>query len=73
MVNAFVRRNSVFASFPTEYGKSLCYTMLPLVLDLVHSQPPSTSIVICVPLLVALMLDQQECFTPKGLKVKYST
>ena len=70
VVNAFVRGNDVFVSLPTGNGKSLCYAMLPLVFDLVHSWPPSTSILICVSPLVALILDQKERFTPKGLNVE---
>ena len=70
-VRAIVNEKDVFVSLPTGYGKSLCYAMLPFVFDSVLSRPPSTSIVICVSPLVALMQDQKEKFAPRGLTVEY--
>ena len=52
----------VFAWFPTGYGKSLCYQLLPFLLDFNLKQTCSPrvkcSVVIVIPSLVSLMVDQ---------------
>ena len=63
--------NDVFVALPTGYGKSLCYALLPLVFDYIRDRPPSTSIVLCVSLLISLMVDQKEQYRKRGLAVEY--
>ena len=52
----------VFAWFPTGYGKSLCYQLLPFLLDFKLKQTCSPrvkrSVVIVISSLVSLMVDQ---------------
>ena len=47
-------------------GKSVCYTCLPLVFDLLHSQGDHRSIVVVVAPLSALMQDQVASFKLGG-------
>ena len=49
--------NDVFGVLPTGYGKSLCYTVLPDLLDTLL-QPAEPSIVVIVTPLTAIMDDQ---------------
>lgn len=66
----FVKGRDVFVSIPTGSGKSLCYGCLPIVFDILRDAP-ETSIVIVVSPLKALMLDQVEAFTRKGMRAVY--
>ena len=65
-VRGLVNGRDVFVALPTGFGKSLCNAMLPLVFDSVRGLPPSTSIVLCVTQLVALMMDQKEKIYAQG-------
>ena len=56
-VEAFVNESDTFVSLPTGYGKSLCYSILPLVFDSLRGST-GRSIVICVSPLTALMMGQ---------------
>ncbi len=52
-VTAFLSSNGTFVSLPTDYGKSLCYGILPLVFDYLRGKTASTdetgrSKVVCV-------------------------
>ena len=51
-----------FVSFPTGYGKSLCYAILPWAFDEVRSIDKK-SIVIVVSPLVSLTMDQVRAYT----------
>ena len=51
-----------FVSFPTGYGKSLCYAILPRALDEVRSIDKK-SIVIVVSSLLSLTMDQVRAYT----------
>ena len=67
---SFLRGHDVFVSLPTGYGKSLCYAALPAAFDkLLKTTSPSTSIVIAISPLIALMKDQVASLSKKGLAV----
>jgi len=70
-VKEFVKGKDVFVSTPTGSGKSLCYGSLPFVFDLLSSGGSQRSIVIVVSPLKALMLDQVQVFTAKGVSCAY--
>ena len=56
-IQEFLSGKDVFVSLPTGYGKTYCYSLLPLAFDyLRESQHPS--IAICVSPLTALMMEQ---------------
>ena len=61
----------VFAWFPTEYGKSLCYKLMSFLLDFNLKQTCSSrvkcSVVIAISSLVSLMVDQV-CILQHGEK-----
>ena len=57
-IRQFVCGNDVFVCLPTGYGKSLCYSCLPLVFDKLNYHKVATSIIIVVSPLMALMKDQ---------------
>ena len=56
-VRRFVEGRDVLVSFPTGGGKSLCYSVLPLVFDKLR-KTAGQSLVIVVSPLIALMKDQ---------------
>ena len=61
--------NDVFVSVSTGYGKILCYACLPQVFDaLCGHQSPYSAIVVISPL-QALMKEQVEVLSNKGLSV----
>lgn len=66
----FADEKGVFVSLPTGYGKSLCYTLLPWMLDELLKKDNS-SIVLCVSPLTSLMIDQHEKFTAIGLTAEF--
>ena len=63
---SFVQGKDVFVNLPTGFWKSLCYGCLPLVFDEVFSK--SGLIALIISPLVALMEDQVEGFSSRGLK-----
>ena len=65
----FASGNDVFAALPTGYGKSLCFVLLPLVFDRIRGS--SSSIVVCVSPLTALMMEQRAKFTKLGLRCEF--
>ena len=73
-IQEFLLGRDVFVSLPTGEGKSLCYASLPLVFDWIKerhvrkttSENPSSSIVLVVSPLTALMKDQVESFSKRG-------
>ena len=66
----FALGNDVFCCLPTGYGKSLCYALLPKLYDKLRATS-SSSIVICISPLVALMEDQYGKFTKMGLSCTF--
>ena len=68
---AFVKGRDVFVSLPTGSGKSLCYSILLKVFDRVKKK--SSSIVIVVSPLIALMKDQVQSLATKGVKAVFVT
>ena len=66
----FMLGNDVFVSLPTGSGKSLCYWVLPKAFDIVNKS--SGSLVIVISPLIALMKDQVQVLTEKGINAIYS-
>ena len=58
VIVSFLDGNDVFAVLPTGYGKSLCYTCLPVAFDLMNET--EGSIVVVITPLTATMKDQVE-------------
>ena len=67
-VEAFMSGRDVFISLPTGYGKSFCYGCLPIVL-----RDKTSSIVVVVTPLVAIMKEQAIDFERKDLSAVYIT
>ena len=61
VVCSLVSRNDIFVSLPTGHGKSICFARLPLVFDRVRGD--TGSIVLCIRLLTALMMEQHTKFS----------
>jgi len=51
-----MNKRDVFGILPTGYGKSLCYTSMPLLYDDIYHEEPS--IVVVITPLIAIMKDQ---------------
>ena len=71
VVEKFVSGRDVFVCLPTGSEKSLCYAMLLAVFDSLR-QLTDKSLVIVVSPLIALIKDQVETFTLKGLSCFYA-
>ena len=54
VITEFVSGKDVFVCLPTGFGKSLCFTALPIVFDLIRS-PSDPSIVVVISPLNSLM------------------
>ena len=52
----FLEGNDVFTVLPTRYGKSLCYTCLPVAFNLMNET--EGSIIVVITPLTAIMKDQ---------------
>ena len=70
VVREFVAGNDVFVSLPTDYGKSVCFAILPWTFDLLLERK-DTSIVLVISPLTALMQGQVETFSRRGLSTGY--
>ena len=62
--------SDVFVSLPTGYGKSLCYTLLPPVFNLLRGVKEKSIVLVVSPLL-ALMKDQVASISEKGLSAVF--
>ena len=60
----------MFVSLPTGYGKTLCFTLLPPVIDLLRGVKEKFIVLVVSPLL-ALMKDQVASISEKGLSVVF--
>lgn len=69
IVLTFVKGNDVFVCLPTGSGKSACYTILPRVYD--YLRKSTSSIVVVVSPLIALMKDQVRAMTDRGVKAVF--
>lgn len=68
-----VARTFVFPSDAPGSGKSLCYSILPLVFDKLSPRTsPQQSIVVVISPLVSLMKDQVSALRAKGIKACYT-
>ena len=65
-ITYFACGNDVFVALPTEYGKSLCFALLPQVFDLLRGVE-NQSIAMIVSPLVALMREQVASFSSRGI------
>ena len=70
-VEAFISGRDVFVCLPTGYRKSFCYGCLPIVFDCLRGQ--TSSIVVVVTPLVAIMKEKALNFEKKGLTAVYIT
>jgi len=68
-VSLFMSGRDVFVSLPTGSGKSLCYCILPVMFDTI--QQFSSSIVIVVSPLIALMKDQVRAMVERNVSAVY--
>ena len=66
----FASGSDVFVSLPTGYGKSLCYTLLPSVFDLLRGVKEKSIVLIVSPLL-ALKKDQVASISEKDLSAVF--
>ena len=66
----FLRGQDVFVSLPTGSGKSCCYGCLPLAFNSLRKS--SSSVVVVISPLKALMLDQTQIFNAKGIEAIYA-
>ena len=66
----FVKGKDVFVSLPTGFGKSLCYTLLPRVFDLLRGVEKQ-SIALVISPLIALMEDQVTSINSLGSSAAY--
>ncbi len=66
---AFVKGRDVFVCLPTGSGKSICFDALPLVFDALQGKRGSNCLVMSP--LTALMKDQVEAFTGRGLSAAF--
>ena len=70
-LKAFIQeRKDVFIAVPTGFGKSLCYCLLPLVFDRIREDGKSSIVIVVSPLL-ALMTDQVNTISKRGLQAGY--
>ena len=70
-VKTFVMGQDLFLSLPTGYGKSFCYSSLPLIYDCLKEKESPYSIVIVVSPLQALMKEQALSLLMKGVQSIY--
>ena len=72
VVSEFMSGKDVFVCLPTGNGKSLCFALLPLVFDNTrdHCKPQQTSsFIVVISSLIALMKDHVDNFKKKGSEV----
>ena len=63
VIVTILQARDVFAVLPTGFGKSLCYTCLPLTFDKLFKKEPGHSIVMVITPLLAIMKDQVSAIT----------
>ena len=68
-VKTFLQGNDVFVCLPTGSGKSLCYTILRSVCNALRNS--TSSIVVVVSPLIALMKDQVHAMTEREMSAVY--
>jgi len=56
VIREFINRGDVFVIFPTSFGKTLCFTCLPMVFDELYLYSKPSIIVVVTPLIA--MQDQ---------------
>ena len=74
VIRSFASGKDVFVALPTGYGKSYCFALLPFVFDFLRagdSHVCNSSIVVCVSPLTALMMEQREKFSMKGVSAEF--
>ena len=77
VVSKFVSGKDASVCLPTGSSKSLCYVLLPLVFDKLtrdHRKPQRTSsFIVVISPLIALIKDQVDNFKLKGIRSVYSS
>ena len=63
----FLQGRDVFVSLPTGGGKSLCYSVLPKVFDILRKKRYKSVVIVISPL-ISLMKDQIQSLRTKGIK-----
>ena len=64
---AFLQSSDVFVILPTGYGKSLCYSCLPVAFDKIKKR--KGSIVVVISPLISIMMDQVSKLTSQAVRV----
>lgn len=65
----FMEGSNVFVALPTSFGKSTIFGILPRAFDLKLRR--SSSIVLVVSPLVALMMEMKDKFVPRGVNAEF--
>ena len=68
---AVIGGEDVFVSLPTGSGKSLCYSLLPLVFDKLRNVDGKSVVVVVSPL-IALMKDQVRAASERNVRAVYA-
>jgi ATP-dependent DNA helicase RecQ len=71
-ISEFLKGNDVFAILPTCYGKTVCFACIPSAFDIyLNKSSEETSIIVVVSPLTALIKDQVNSLSKRGISCVY--